>query len=70
MERVRGAGTGNELSATVTVAFGHYVRSVDDPNRFGIVLRCVAHFSHHIGQIIDLVKEHAREHQMPVPPTV
>ena len=34
---------------------------VDDPTRFSIILRCAAHFHHHLGQIIYLVKEHARQ---------
>jgi uncharacterized damage-inducible protein DinB len=29
----------------------------DDRTRFSIVLRCLAHFEHHVGQIIYLVKE-------------
>ena len=29
----------------------------DDRTRFAIVLRCLAHFEHHLGQIIYLVKE-------------
>lgn len=31
----------------------------DDPDRFGIFLRCTHHFHHHLGQIIYLAKEHA-----------
>jgi uncharacterized damage-inducible protein DinB len=34
---------------------------VDDATRFSIVLRCADHFYHHLGQIIYLAKEHARQ---------
>jgi hypothetical protein len=33
----------------------------DAPNRFGIFLRCAEHFFHHLGQVVYLVKEHARQ---------
>lgn len=33
----------------------------DETTRFGIVLRCTHHFHHHLGQIIYLVREHARQ---------
>jgi len=33
----------------------------DEPNRVSMVLRCVEHFHHHLGQMIYLVKEHARQ---------
>jgi hypothetical protein len=33
----------------------------DEPNRIGIILRCVAHLFHHQAQIIYLVKEHQRQ---------
>ncbi len=33
----------------------------DEPNRFSMVLRCVEHFNHHLGQMIYLAKEHARQ---------
>jgi hypothetical protein len=36
------------------------VRS-DEPNRLSMVLRCVEHFHHHLGQMIYLTKEHARQ---------
>ena len=36
------------------------VRS-DEPNRLSMVLRCVEHFHHHVGQMIYLAKEHARQ---------
>jgi uncharacterized damage-inducible protein DinB len=47
---------------------GDWVRAYDppggsDPTRFSIVLRCAAHFHHHVGQIIYLVREHARRRQ-------
>ena len=35
----------------------------DDPTRFSIVLRCAAHFHHHLGQVIYLVREHVRRQQ-------
>ena len=31
----------------------------DEPNRISMVLRCVEHFHHHVGQMIYLAKEHA-----------
>ena len=34
-----------------------------DPTRVSILLRCAAHFSHHVGQVIYLVKAHARSRQ-------
>lgn len=34
---------------------------VDDKDRFSIILRCAAHFHHHIGQMIYLQKEYARQ---------
>jgi hypothetical protein len=33
----------------------------DEPNRLSMVLRCVEHFHHHLGQIIYLAREHARQ---------
>jgi len=33
----------------------------DEPDRVSMVLRCVEHFHHHLGQMIYLVKEHARQ---------
>ena len=33
----------------------------DEPNRISMVLRCVEHFHHHVGQMIYLAKEHARQ---------
>jgi hypothetical protein len=37
----------------------------DETNRFGMVLRCAEHFHHHVGQMIYLVKEHARRRLLP-----
>jgi hypothetical protein len=37
----------------------------DEPTRVAMVLRCVEHFFHHIGQIIYLVKEHQRARLQP-----
>jgi uncharacterized damage-inducible protein DinB len=47
---------------------GDWVRVYDgveggDPTRFSILLRCAAHFHHHVGQVIYLVKEHVRLRQ-------
>lgn len=38
-------------------------KGTDEQNRFGIVLRCAAHLHHHLGQIIYLSKEIARQHK-------
>jgi hypothetical protein len=35
----------------------------DEQDRFAIVLRCTHHFHHHLGQIVYLAKEHARNRQ-------
>ena len=32
----------------------------DETTRLGMVLRCIEHFFHHVGQVIYLVKEHER----------
>ena len=41
-------------------ARAYQAHGADDPTRLSIVLRCLAHFFHHLGQIIYLVKEHTR----------
>lgn len=35
----------------------------DEPNRLSMVLRCVEHFHHHVGQMTYLVREHARQRE-------
>lgn len=59
------------VSKTVTgQSLGDWSRAyeaagADDRTRFSILLRCAAHFHHHLGQIIYLVKEHARQQAEP-----
>jgi hypothetical protein len=39
---------------------GYDAAGTDETTRLGMVLRCVEHFFHHVGQAIYLVKEHQR----------